>query len=149
MKYQKGTSGNPSGRPKGAANKRTELLRAIEQTFEQGETGFWLKVTELAKDGDSSAISLVANRLVPTLKPVTNETVADLGSANIFEDVQRVLQSMGTGELSVETATGLLTALNSAARTREITDLELRIERLERETGNDEATGKPAKTIRM
>ena len=134
MKYQKGTSGNPSGRPKGAANKRTELLRAIEQTFEQGETGFWLKVTELAKDGDSSAISIVANRLVPTLKPVTNETVAELGSANIFEDVQKVLQAIGTGELSIETATGLLTALNSAARTQEITDLELRIQRLEEET---------------
>ncbi len=121
------------GRKKGTLNKRTEFLRAIEVTFDDGETGFWTKVAELAKQGDSSAINLFANRLIPALKPISQTTAIELGSDNLFQDARSVLTAIGTGQIPVDVGTGLLTAINSVAKTQEIADLEDRIRRLEKQ----------------
>ncbi len=64
MKFQSGASGNPSGRPKGAINKQTQFSRLLESHAEQ----LINKVVELALDGDSNALRLCIERLLPKAK---------------------------------------------------------------------------------
>lgn len=64
MAFKAGKSGNPSGRPKGIADKRTEL-RALLQPHADDLVK---KVVELAKDGDVSALRICIDRLIPPVK---------------------------------------------------------------------------------
>lgn len=64
MAYQKGQSGNPAGRPKGAKGKRAQIPPEV--------TADALKrLAELVASGDAQAIKLVLDRTVPALKPTT------------------------------------------------------------------------------
>ena len=64
MTYQKGQSGNPAGRPKGAKGKRAQIPPEV--------TADALKrLAELVASGDPQAIKLVLDRTVPALKPTT------------------------------------------------------------------------------
>ena len=64
MAFQKGVSGNPAGRPKGARGKRAQIPPEL--------TADALKrLAELVADGDAQAIKLVLDRTVPALKPTT------------------------------------------------------------------------------
>src|SRR3954464_4467798 len=60
--FQVGQSGNPKGRPKGSRNKTTLLVEALLE----GEADTIVrKLIEKAKDGDSTALRLCLNRLLP------------------------------------------------------------------------------------
>ena len=62
MKFLKGQSGNPAGRPRGARNRSTVLL----QNLLEGEAeAITRKVIDLAKSGDMTAIKLCMDRLAP------------------------------------------------------------------------------------
>ena len=62
MRFRKGQSGNPAGRPRGSRNKSTVLL----QNLLEGEAeAITRKVIALAKAGDMAAIRLCMDRLVP------------------------------------------------------------------------------------
>lgn len=60
---------NPVGRPKGSKNKRTLVREALQEVFPDGERGFWLAVATMAKNGDMQAMTMLADRLIPKLKP--------------------------------------------------------------------------------
>src|SRR5262249_47499946 len=65
MRFQKGQSGNPAGRPCGSRNKSTVLL----QSRLEGEAeAITRKVIDLAKAGDMAAIRLCMDRLAPPRK---------------------------------------------------------------------------------
>ena len=129
-KFKPGESGNPNGRRKGIPNKRTVILDAVAKTF-KSEQGFWGKVAELADSGDTTSISILANRLIPALKPGSSYIALDLGSGDLFSDAAKVLQEIGAGNLEPTVGTALLQAINGAAKTKEIVELEERIARLE------------------
>ena len=63
MKYEKGVSGNPAGRPKGAVSKELGLLRGKSQDVIN-------VVTEQALAGCLQSQKLIVERVVPALKPV-------------------------------------------------------------------------------
>ena len=65
MPFQFGQSGNPSGRPSGARNKRTI---ALENIMEGELEVITRKVIEMAKGGHMAAIRLVVDRLAPASK---------------------------------------------------------------------------------
>jgi hypothetical protein len=65
--FQKGQSGNPAGRPKGALNKYTEISK--ELLSEKGPM-IVQKVIEKALDGDVACLKMCMDRIVPAHKAV-------------------------------------------------------------------------------
>jgi len=82
-RFRKGQSGNPSGRPRGARNKTT---LAVEALLDGEAEVLTRKAIERAKDGDSVALRLCLERILPPRKdrPVSFalpkiESAADAG----------------------------------------------------------------------
>ena len=70
MAFQRGQSGNPTGRPRGAKGKRLQLPSELTSDA----------ITALAEavaGGDVQAIRLVLDRTIPALKAVTPESSLD------------------------------------------------------------------------
>jgi hypothetical protein len=65
MPFQKGESGNPAGRPRGARNRATILWQTLAE--EAGEA-LARKAIDLAKDGHVGALRICLDRLAPARK---------------------------------------------------------------------------------
>lgn len=91
MKFEKGTSGNPSGRPRGIVDKRVRLR---EQIQEHAEELIGLAI-QRAKDGDGMALRLLLDRIVPTLR--AGEDREELGCVVIKRTI--VHMHRGSGEI--------------------------------------------------
>lgn len=128
MQFQAGNS----GRPPGSKNKRTIVRDALTEVFEDGEKGFWLAVAEQAKDGDTQSQTMLANRLVPALKPETPYSLLDHLPEHPLEAAKELLKQATTGELSPEQLTTLISAITNTLRINEATVLEERITALEK-----------------
>lgn len=123
---------NKAGRPKGSPNKRTLVRKALEQTYPEGEQGFWLSVANMAKGGDTQAMAMLANRLVPALKPQSEAVVLPEPLQGTSADMARqLIQFAGAGAISTSTAQELLSALADVLKIVEITELEKRLSQLE------------------
>ncbi|HEY9358967.1 MAG TPA: DUF5681 domain-containing protein, partial [Xanthobacteraceae bacterium] len=65
MRFQKGESGNPTGRPRGVLNHATLLAQELLAARVESIAG---KLIELAEGGDMRAIRVCMDRLVPAIK---------------------------------------------------------------------------------
>ena len=120
------------GRPKGSPNKRTILRMALADTFADGEAGYWSAVCSQAKDGCTQSQALIANRLMPTLKPQSEAVVLPEPLNGTSADMARqLIQFAGAGVISTSTAQELLSALADVLKIVEITELEKRLAQLE------------------
>ena len=123
---------NKAGRPAGSKNKRTLIREALAETFDGGEQGFWLSVATMAKGGDTQAMAMLANRLVPALKPQSEAVVLPEPLNGTSADMARqLIQFAGAGAISTSTAQELLSALADVLKIVEITELEKRLAQLE------------------
>lgn len=77
--FQKGKSGNPTGKPKGALNKRPPLSKLLEPHAE----ALIAKMLELALAGDPVALRLCIERLIP--KADQKQVVAVMPDLNDIE----------------------------------------------------------------
>jgi hypothetical protein len=67
--FRKGQSGNPSGKKKGTLNKSTVDARKLAQKFlNEAVEPVFQKLVEMAKGGDTQAIKLVVERILPVMK---------------------------------------------------------------------------------
>jgi Family of unknown function (DUF5681) len=67
--WPKGVSGNPAGRPRGSLNKSTINARRLAQKFlDEAVEPVFQKLVEMAKGGDTQAIKLVVERILPVMK---------------------------------------------------------------------------------
>jgi hypothetical protein len=64
-RFRKGQSGNPSGRPRGARNKTT---LAVEALLDGEAEALTRKAIERALEGDTTALRLCLDRLLPPRK---------------------------------------------------------------------------------
>ena len=107
--FQKGVSGNPKGKKPGTLNKRTELAKRIESHAD----ALIDKVVELALSGDSAALRLCIERLVPK---VTDKSVTvimpDLTEAEPTQIVPALLKSLSGQELNISEVKALLDIFN-------------------------------------
>ena len=120
------------GRPVGSKNKRTLIREALTETFADGELSFWMAVCSQAKDGCTQSQGLLANRLIPALKPQSQAVVLPEPLNGTSADMARQLMHYAsTGAISTSTAQELLSALADVLKIVEITELEKRLAQLE------------------
>ena len=125
MTFNKGQSGNPSGRPKGAVSKRSQLSKLLEPHAH----ALIDKAVELALTGEPSALRLCIERLIPRAKEETLE-INDL-SGSLAEKSKQVISFITNGTINPIEGTALLQALLTQSKLTETTDLIDRIEKLE------------------
>ena len=132
--FQKGVSGNPSGRPKGSRHKTT---LAVEAMLEGEAEGITRKAIEAAKAGDMVAIRLVLDRVCPPRKSRSIEIdlppIAD--AAGVSQAQQEVLKAVCTGELDLDQAQALSGLLEARRQFLETSELEARLTELEAQMG--------------
>jgi len=101
MKFQKGTSGNPSGRPK---NPTSAMLRAgIAERLPELINA----VMEQALAGDMGAAKILIDRCLPVLKPQAEPLVIRF-DGDMQETINQIMTALSEGELSAEDAGQLL-----------------------------------------
>jgi hypothetical protein len=125
--FKKGESGNPKGRPpthitaakvrKGLADELPDILN---------------KLIELAKDGDTTAIKLILDRVCPPIKPqalpISLPVVESLaGQGN------EVIRATMTGKIPPDIGSQLITALSNQGKLIEFQELADRLARIEKQ----------------
>ena len=98
-RFRKGQSGNPAGKPKGARHKATMAAEALLDNEAEALTR---KAIDRAKEGDSVALRLCLERILPARKDravsldlPTIETASD-----VLKAISAILASVAGGELT-------------------------------------------------
>jgi len=130
MRFEKGQSGNPAGRPPGARNRATLLAESI---FE-GETENIIRMAiDKAREGDVTAIRLCLDRVFPRLRD--RATVFDLppinGARDALAALTSILDGVRTGELTAAEGCELSKLVDHYVRVLEAKDFEPRLDLLE------------------
>ena len=115
MPFVKGESGNPSGRPPGARNKKALLIEAMLDADAEDLTR---RVIAKALDGDTGALRLCLDRLLPRAgdRPVLFALPPIESGADARKAVGLITAAIGTGELTPREATDLLRVVERGAR---------------------------------
>jgi hypothetical protein len=131
--FPKGISGNPAGKPPGARN-RTTL--AVQELLNGEAEKLTRKCVELALGGDSTALRLCMERLAPPPKdrPIDFPIPAATTAREINIALSKVAEAVGTGTLTPGEGNSVAALLEVHRRGIETTNLEDRVERLEKET---------------
>ena len=127
--FTKGQSGNPQGRPKGSGIS-AKLRQAIE-----GEAEAIIKaMIEQAKAGDMQAAKALLDRVLPALKPESQTIdLPELVAADTMANkAKAAIDAAGAGTVSPSAAADLVAAIAGLARVVEVTELQQRLEAIER-----------------
>jgi hypothetical protein len=100
--FQKGQSGNPTGRPKGTLNKYTELSRQL--LSEKGPEIVQM-VIQKALEGDVACLKMCMDRIVPSQKAIEvkheNQDMAiNIVVESITNSANKTLESKGYNVLT-------------------------------------------------
>ena len=129
--FEKGQSGNPNGRPEGSRNKATILAQVL---LDGQAEELIQKCVQMALDGDSTAMRLCIERLVPPRKdsPVN----LDLPKMEGVEDTVKAMSviSSGVAEREITPSEGQILSgmVENYRKAIETTELEQRISELEK-----------------
>ena len=127
--FKEGQSGNPSGRPKGIVDKRTQL----RNNFESESKEIVSVVIQAAKDGDMQACKMVLDRISPPLKSQAATITIDKPLPKHISETARVfIEAAASGQLPPDIASQLVSSVGTLARVIEIDELKERLESLER-----------------
>ena len=126
-RFKKGQSGNPRGRPKGIVDRRTELRKLLNPHSKDVVN----KVVEKALEGDTTAMKLCMDRLIPTIRSSDQSVSIKVTEGSLTDCGDQVVSSMLDGKLTPDEAKDLLRAIKMQANIREFEDLEQRLQKLE------------------
>jgi hypothetical protein len=129
-RWRKGTSGNPAGPPHGTRHRAT---RAAEAILEGEVDKLTRKAVELALAGDTTAIRLCLERVLPARKDRTIALALPPveGTPDPTVITGALLAAVATGELTPGEASELAKLVEVHRRTIETADLERRLAVLE------------------
>ncbi|MGE0651668.1 MAG: DUF5681 domain-containing protein [Alphaproteobacteria bacterium] len=128
--FQKGKSGNPAGKPKGARHRATLLA---EKLMADDAEEVVCAVVAAAKAGDMTAAKLVLDRIAPPRKgrAVEFELPPVRTAADVCDAQAALVGAVAAGHLSPEEAASIATLLDASRKAIELSDLEQRLALLE------------------
>jgi Family of unknown function (DUF5681) len=131
MQFQKGQSGNPSGRPAGARNKATIMAEALLQGEAEELTRLAI---EHARSGDMTALRMCLDRVAPPCKhrTIAFELPPLASAADAASALAAITAAVAAGELTPSEAGELFKLVEGFARLLKTTILEERVGALER-----------------
>lgn len=130
-KFQKGHSGNPTGKKPGTPNKRTKLAKLFEPHAEK----LIDKTIELALAGDVNALRLSIERLIP--KATNQQIQIDLQdldvacSSSLSTIGKKIFEAITNGAVTPDDGKQLMSVLDSQSKLILTTDLSRRLDILE------------------
>jgi F0F1-type ATP synthase gamma subunit len=132
MSFQKGESGNPAGRPRGARNRATLLMQNL---LANDAEAIGRKAIEMAKAGDLAAIRLCMDRLAPARKdePVAFELPPIEKAADSVAATASIVAAVAAGELTPSQAAELSKVIDVYLRALENKGFDERLTKLENE----------------
>jgi hypothetical protein len=138
MPFQKGQSGNPAGRPRGALNRATVLAQNL---LSEGAERIAGKVIELAEQGDMTALRVCMDRLVPVIKhqPIAVELPPIEKPADSVEAVASIAAAVAAGDLTATEPAELAKVVDVYVRALDSRGFNERLSKLE-----NEISGAPA-----
>ena len=130
MPFQKGESGNPVGRPRGARNRTTVLL---ENLLADGAEAITRKAIELAKAGEIAALRMCLDRLVPAPKyePVVFDVPPLDSAADSVAAAPRIVAAVADGDLTPSQAVDLAKVIDVYVGALATKSFEERLSKLE------------------
>ncbi|MFE1603334.1 DUF5681 domain-containing protein [Methylobacterium sp. ID0610] len=128
--FKKGQSGNPAGKPKGARHKTTVAMEALLAGEAEGLTR---RAIELAQEGDTVALRLCLDRLLPVRRnrPVPFALPPIATTADLTKATSALLEAVARGELTPSEAAELGKLVDSHVKAIEVTDIQARLDALE------------------
>ncbi len=129
MTFQKGQSGNPAGRPRGARNRGTILWQTL---LEEAGEALARKAIDLAKDGHVAALRMCLDRLAPASKaaPIAFELPPLDKPADSAAAAAAVLAAVAAGDLARSEAVDVARVIDVYLRAREAAGFEEHLARL-------------------
>lgn len=133
MTWERGQTGNPSGRPAGSG--KAQVVRRIIADVFGDENGVIQAVAELAKGGDIQACTLLLSKTIPPLRSSHESvTLVDADALQTMTPSQRaalINEAAILGKLPADIALLLLDGIEREYRILESTELCERFEALE------------------
>lgn len=126
MPFQKGKSGNASGRPRGKTAAVT-----LRTAIEQAAPDIIQVLIQQANTGDVQAAKVLLDRICPTLKPVSPSIALVVDTSDLLKAGAAVITSTANGALPVETGSTLMGMLAQQAKMVETQEILTRLEALE------------------
>jgi Family of unknown function (DUF5681) len=140
MKFKKGQSGNPDGKPPGTRNKATLL---IEKLLDDDAKDIGKKAIELAKAGDSTALRLCLDRIAPARKDrhIAFKLPKLEKPEHAIAAAAAIVDAVAGAELTPSEAAEMMKLVEGYTRILEAEDHEQRLRTLEDQLNNN----KPAR----
>jgi hypothetical protein len=130
-RFEKGKSGNPSGRPSNAiktAEVRAALLSNAPKILSN--------LIQQALKGDIQASKIILDRVISPLRPSEPPIKLEIKKTwNLGRQAKEIQRATYAGEISVTQSQVLISNLISQVRITEATELEKRLEKLEKTMG--------------
>jgi hypothetical protein len=137
MTYKPGQSGNPTGRPKGARDRKN----VVAAEFSKQGSEVARVVVGKALEGDMTAASLVLTRLSPPLRPQAEKVQFELDpDAPIADQAKQILMAVSEGRIDPDTARILFDCCSAFVGLKDVESFLGELKRM-REAKNDHIAG--------
>lgn len=134
-RFQRGRSGYPAGRPRGARHRATIAAEALLDGEAEALTR---KAIEKAKEGDSVALRLCLDRILPPLKerPLRLALPALASASDATAALAAITAAVAAGKITPGEGADLNAIVGGYAKAIEISDIEARVAALERKASD-------------
>jgi hypothetical protein len=138
MRFKKGQSGNPNGKPRGCRNASTILF---DDLLRDNAKELIEKAIAMAKGGDGPALRLCIDRLAPPRKdrPVWSELPKMNESRDAVKASAAIVEAVASGDLTPSEAAELSKVVDGYARSLQTVEFEQRLSILEKVFANDKS----------